>query len=549
MRIVELRVLTTSLALIGSLGNSAPAQNREAIEVRVDPRVELLSIVFRLAGNPEYNQSADYTYAHDVDRHFRLFKDHPAVLAARALRNEHGVSFDAVMSMAIHLDDPPALSERIPFDHPPKNLDRRWPVDGARAFLEQLRAFVKDSGFEQFTQRHRAFHDLAATRLRERLEQRDYLSWFDAFFGARPSARFIAIPGLLNGGQGYGPSVRFPDGREELCMVLGVWKTDLLGGPVFDDGIVSTVVHEFCHSYVNAVVDAFADDLEASGTKIWPHVAERMKRQAYGEWRTMMREACVRACVARYVLEADGADAARREVLDQHRRGFAWTGELVEVLARYQADRTRYPTFDAFFPEVVRFFDEYAEGNLETLLAPTVGPINSVFSQYRSADKLILAAPEGIADKGIADKVSTDLDAVHKQFYEKAGVKMSNAGRLSRGDLKRHAVVAYGSPDSNKVIRVVVERYGIVLAADHVIVGGKKFDGADLVLIACVPSPYAPDKPVLIYAAHDDRHVISANDFFHGPTDYVVGRWDADRAIVVHAGNFERDPSGGLTAD
>jgi hypothetical protein len=35
--------------------SSQPAQS-PAIEVRVDPRVELLSIVFRLAGNPEYSQ-------------------------------------------------------------------------------------------------------------------------------------------------------------------------------------------------------------------------------------------------------------------------------------------------------------------------------------------------------------------------------------------------------------------------------------------------------------------------------------------------------------
>ncbi len=30
----------------------------EGPEVRVDPRIELMSIIFRLAGNPEYNRGA-----------------------------------------------------------------------------------------------------------------------------------------------------------------------------------------------------------------------------------------------------------------------------------------------------------------------------------------------------------------------------------------------------------------------------------------------------------------------------------------------------------
>ncbi|MGA2005174.1 MAG: hypothetical protein ABSG70_17440 [Terriglobales bacterium] len=36
----------------------------------VDERVELVSIVFRLAGNPEYNMSPLKGYTSDIDRYF-----------------------------------------------------------------------------------------------------------------------------------------------------------------------------------------------------------------------------------------------------------------------------------------------------------------------------------------------------------------------------------------------------------------------------------------------------------------------------------------------
>ena len=41
------------------------------IDVRVDPRVELMSIIFRLAGHPEYNTAPNYPYLADVEAHFR----------------------------------------------------------------------------------------------------------------------------------------------------------------------------------------------------------------------------------------------------------------------------------------------------------------------------------------------------------------------------------------------------------------------------------------------------------------------------------------------
>lgn len=47
-------------------------------DVRVDPRVELMSVIFRLAGNPEYNQSRLTSYIQDVEEHFACVNFYPA---------------------------------------------------------------------------------------------------------------------------------------------------------------------------------------------------------------------------------------------------------------------------------------------------------------------------------------------------------------------------------------------------------------------------------------------------------------------------------------
>jgi hypothetical protein len=56
--------------------DAATTQTR-TLGVAVDPRVELLSIIFRLAGNQEYNRGAVASYNEDVDRWFGGRKNHP----------------------------------------------------------------------------------------------------------------------------------------------------------------------------------------------------------------------------------------------------------------------------------------------------------------------------------------------------------------------------------------------------------------------------------------------------------------------------------------
>jgi hypothetical protein len=79
----------------------------------VDKRIELLSIVFRLAGNWEYSDEQYKSYTADIHKHFDPYKEHELINFAKKLRDKNGVSFDAVMKMAIHLNQPPALNPVI----------------------------------------------------------------------------------------------------------------------------------------------------------------------------------------------------------------------------------------------------------------------------------------------------------------------------------------------------------------------------------------------------------------------------------------------------
>jgi len=339
--------------------------SQPAVRVAVDPRVELISIIFRLAGNPEYCQGRVAGYISDVDEHFGPFRDHPVVELARQLRRTRGVSYDACMSMAVHVSDASGLKEKVPFDPQPANLDRRWQVAEAREFLQKARQFVEDTSFEEFVEKHQSLYRLTESRMKEVLDEHAHLEWFDQFFGRRPQASFTVILGLVNGGQCYGPRCRTNDGKEELFCVLGVWQTDNEGKPTFDRSVLGTVIHEFCHSYANPIVDSHEAGLRDAGQKIFPHVSSAMRRQAYGNWKTMMYESLVRACVVRYKRQHDGMISAWSEIQQQKQRQFLWMKELSDLLGEYEEARDEYPTLEKFGPRIVSFFDEYAKGFAE----------------------------------------------------------------------------------------------------------------------------------------------------------------------------------------
>jgi hypothetical protein len=342
------------------LGPQNALAEEPALDVRVDARVELFSVIFRLAGNPEYNQGKVPSYVTDVEKHFGKHRNHAVIEMAKRLRRERGVSYDAVMSMAIHLKDTATLKEAVPFKPRPAELDKRWSVTEARIFLDKARRFAKESDFESFFRKHKPLYDGAVTRLQTVLRADAGFDWFDKFFGARPGARFTLALGMLNGGACYGPRVRVSKKQEDLYCILGVWSTDKEGLPRFDRTMLTTVAHEFCHSYVNWLVYKNEKKLRKAGEAIYPYVAEAMRRQAYGNWKTMMCESLVRASVVRYVRATQGPEAAQKEARAQVQRFFSWTPQLSELLEEYEATRKRHKTLEAFMPRIVAFFDDYA---------------------------------------------------------------------------------------------------------------------------------------------------------------------------------------------
>jgi Domain of unknown function (DUF4932) len=328
-----------------------PVEN--SIPARVDPRVELLSIVFRLIEAYEYNQpSSTSIYSRAVSAHFGKHIRHPAILLAAKLRDERSIGFDAVASFAAHLKDLDSCSFAMPLDPWPATFDARWDTGSATAFAEALKRFVRDAEFQKFWEEQKPFREAAEGRMRVALERRPLKQWIESFFGVSLQPESRVCIGLLNGGANYGSSVLYPDGRLVVFPTIGVWHWDAQGLPVFNDSDRDTIVHEFCHPLVNPLVDRHLAKLLPAGEKLLNLQRKAMSSQAYGEPRTVLYESLVRASVVHILSAGDGEQAGAAQLKTEISRGFWWSPLLGESLARFSKDRERYPTLASFMDEI-----------------------------------------------------------------------------------------------------------------------------------------------------------------------------------------------------
>lgn len=359
-----LSILGAFVVLAGADVHAADSAQTPAtpppLRVQVDPRVELLSLLFRLAGNPEYSQGKIPSYNAAVEKKFNPFRDQEAVKLAAQLRRSRGVSFDACMSLAVHLNNARDLTLLVPLEPWPEALDKRWTTQDTEKFLAAARRFVQAAGFTAFLDEQRDLFSATTTRLETLMKEAGHLEWFQEFFGERAQASFTLVPGMLNGGSCYGVRCQETATRESLYCILGVWSTDGQGQPRFTRDMVSTVVHEFGHSYANPVIHRHAAELRAAGEALYKPVASQMRAQAYGNGETLLCESLVRACEVRYAFRYEGEAGGRRAIDHQKKRGFLWMQELSDLLADYETQRDRYPTLEAFAPRLVAFFKDQA---------------------------------------------------------------------------------------------------------------------------------------------------------------------------------------------
>jgi hypothetical protein len=335
-------------------GVAAPAFCQDLIEVRVDRRFELMSIVFRLADFREYRMGNVADYNEAVDTYFGPFKEHAAVKMARGLRMS--VAYDAIPNLAVRVKDAVSFEPLRPLEDPATHLDRRWKPMVAAEFLKAMQSFAKDTKADSFFETQEPLYQATLASCRTGLVSHLDQGWCERTFGKRDRDTFTLCVALLNGGGNYGASVPNAKGGEDLFALIGTGETPKGRAPNFTQDYLGTLVHEFLHSFSNPWVDRHLQDLKAAGEALNAPVNEQMRRQAYGDSSTALRESMVRAFTIRYFRDLGLEGKALSEETEHEKRDFYWVKDLVALLGEYTRNRAEFPDLESFTPKLVAAF-------------------------------------------------------------------------------------------------------------------------------------------------------------------------------------------------
>ena len=361
-------IFFTAILLVFSIGLSSSSlavdnppvlyrANVGKITIEVDPRVELISIVFRLAGSPGYNDGTLRPYAKAIERHFGDFDGHPVVKMAAQLRNTHLMSCDGPMSLAVHIDGNFRL-RKTPEDWP-STLDYRWEKQETTEFLKKLRQFAAETKFNEFFKAQRDIYETGIQSCKDLIGPLNLEKWLVDFFGVKDCGDLKLVLGFVNGFNNYG--CRFADGRtSEKYAIIGIRPFDPANTVMFRPMQLGITVHEFCHSFANPVVEKYMDRLQPAGERLFAAHGPVMRMRGYQKWESVMHETAVRACVMSFVRHSFEPMYLDYFLKDEVKAGFVWTEDMGNFLKTYESNRDKYPTFESFFPEFVDFLNEYA---------------------------------------------------------------------------------------------------------------------------------------------------------------------------------------------
>lgn len=324
----------------------------------VEENIELMSIVARLSGYDEYSHATAPAYTTGISLDLGVFGGHPLIAFMKNEARREGVSYDAVMSMAIRLQQEEGRFTLV--DEERSGLDKRWKKLDKERFLKLLSDFYVQSDFHAFFEAHRPIYDRAVKVFRDSVLVGFHPEWYASFYGTVPEERFRIVLGINNGDGNYGVSRQLRGQPKEVFSII-CYRADSLGMPGYNlKNHLPLVIHEFNHSFVNPLLARHRDAAQHAAEYLLDKSRYVMRMQAYSNWTTLVNESLVRAAVIRYLHDTGcPPEEVAAEMTMQLALGFRWMPELVEAMGEYSLRRDEFPALGDYYPELIRAFERY----------------------------------------------------------------------------------------------------------------------------------------------------------------------------------------------
>lgn len=289
-------------------------------------------------------------------RHFQSVQQHPFFQTYERLADKIGTG---VYLFSFYYTDVPNARRKAPVSdvllrevHPNRD-SAQYLID---RFMGQLNLFYKDINFGKFLADNAYVYRKAAAEVARNLPDASFIPVLERYYGATKRSYNIVINPFFKTDWGMGWETTSPGGMDiyNISAPLPkavISKDQQIASPGFDNPteIRRLSVHEFGHSFVNPLANQadYKLQIERFNNLYEPIEGEGQ----YRDWHTQFCEYVVRAGEVRIALAMN--DPAAAKATEARNAKWRYLSYFKNQLARYEQNRTKYPTFATFLPDLI----------------------------------------------------------------------------------------------------------------------------------------------------------------------------------------------------
>lgn len=323
-------LILTSLALT-SMCIAGSAQGK--LNVKVEPRIELLTIVQYLADRGVYPLPS--IYQKEVDGYFKKFKSSGAVERVKKMQSKKSPDA-AYPGISMYASELPELKSQYPL---PLHMDsaRTW------EYLNLCKEFAAETKFDLFLQSEKLHIHQWEQAVKDTITHYALTERLEKFMGYSRDWNIFLSP-LVSWGA-YNFSLPTENKDREIYFVLGYAINDKRKDPMerqpffaIKKTLVDLVWHEGAHSYITPLIEQSKSEINKFQHLLTDTIQDKLQKAGRFRWTWdyYLNELIVRAIVARLIEKHFTVAEAELEMARQQGNGFVHLKRVYQLLMKYE---------------------------------------------------------------------------------------------------------------------------------------------------------------------------------------------------------------------
>ncbi len=323
------------------------------LNITIDERIETLYSVAYFNDYFLLNKHENL-YKNTLKNKLQVLKEHKAVQLFDSLSTKYNFSYYRTVEWILQFSNFPEfqkIKEKAD-DYSTVPENKKYLL---KEFEKELIKFNQDTLFQKYLTAIKPLNKKVISQVKNSETIDKLPSFLEEYYGKKLDSYNLILSPLIHAG-GFNSEIINEKGEREAYALLGP-NGEIGFVPYFDKDFIETdlILHEFGHLFVNPLIEKYSKEVEALNSKYYSNeLKENAKNQGYSKWKHVFNELLLRATTIHITKQKFGKEKAEKLLDFEKSIGFGLVEEVLDILKDYELNRTKYKTFDEFYPILIK---------------------------------------------------------------------------------------------------------------------------------------------------------------------------------------------------